>query len=186
MSKYAICCLANEQDFVRLFIYSADFAQQNCSSRNNNFVETNEKSVNNLLKQISKKCIIYSKLPDENLSNYNILIIDVFGILKKLYAYSNIAYVGGGFNRGVHNTLEPAVYGNTTCFGNNIELLDEAIEMVDRKCGFIIKKHSDCFDILRKTFVNKEFKDNLEVRCNNFIKQKYNDSKKIIEVITNV
>ena len=72
-----------------------------------------------------------------NVIDNNILIIDVFGILKHLYKYSKIAYVGGGFGKGVHNTFEPLVYNNTVCYGPNIDLLNEAKEMKESNLSLI-------------------------------------------------
>ena len=61
-----------------------------------------------------------------NINLSNILIVDIVGILADLYKYSSVAYIGGGFSRGVHSVIEPAVYNNFIGFGPNIEMLDEA------------------------------------------------------------
>ena len=42
---------------------------------------------------------------------YKRQIIDCFGLLSSIYRYGEIAYIGGGFGVGIHNTLEAAVYG---------------------------------------------------------------------------
>lgn len=47
----------------------------------------------------------------------NILVVDVLGRLFDLYAYADCAYIGGGFERSVHNTLEPATFGLPLAFG---------------------------------------------------------------------
>ena len=54
------------------------------------------------------------------------MIIDEFGILKKLYKFAKIVYVGGGFNKGVHNILEPIFFGNPVLFGPKFKNFDEA------------------------------------------------------------
>ncbi len=48
---------------------------------------------------------------------YNILIVDTIGWLFDIYHYADACYIGGGFERSVHNTLEPAVFGLPLAFG---------------------------------------------------------------------
>ena len=75
--------------------------------------------INDLKNILLSKYIIYSDKEKDNFIDCNIVIVDVFGILKHIYQYADIAYIGGGFNQGVHNTLEPAVHGNYIFFGPN-------------------------------------------------------------------
>lgn len=81
--------------------------------------------------------ILYSDLRDADndtmtvLTNKNTLIIDTLGILKYLYYYGNLCYVGGGFDSmGVHNVLEPAVYGKPICIGPHYQDYLEAVQLV--------------------------------------------------------
>ena len=62
-----------------------------------------------------------------------ILIIDNIGMLSSLYRYATIAYIGGGFGRGIHNTLEAAVFGCPVCFGPNHQKFQEALDLI--ACG---------------------------------------------------
>jgi len=59
-----------------------------------------------------------------------VLIVDEIGILSSLYKFSKFAYVGGGMgNKGLHNTLEPAVFGIPIIIGKNFRRYPEALEM---------------------------------------------------------
>ena len=53
-----------------------------------------------------KGSILFSEASSNNVSDYHILIIDKVGILSKIYRYADINYIGGGFGKGIHNTLE--------------------------------------------------------------------------------
>lgn len=68
-----------------------------------------------------------------------VLIIDRVGLLNQLYRYAQVAYVGGGFGKGIHNTLEPAVYGIPIFFGPAIGRFREAKEMVAMSTAFIVE-----------------------------------------------
>lgn len=85
--------------------------------------------------------ILYSTI-NENNSNAKVLIIDTIGLLSKLYALADIAYVGGGFGKGIHNTLEPAVWSIPVLFGPHHQNFYEAYELISNNlaksvCDFI-------------------------------------------------
>ncbi len=78
-----------------------------------------------------------SRNPDHP-SSTNILIIDNIGMLSSLYGYGQIAYIGGGFGVGIHNTLEAAAYGIPVIFGPNYQKFQEAKDLLTHGGGFSI------------------------------------------------
>lgn len=50
-------------------------------------------------------------------SPLDILFLDTIGMLASLFRYADFAYVGGAFKDGLHNTMEPAVFGIPIFFG---------------------------------------------------------------------
>ena len=73
------------------------------------------------------------------LDKARILVIDEVGHLSKLYRYGHIAYIGGGFGKGIHNTLEPAVYGLPVLFGPRYERFSEAVDLVRAGAAFPVR-----------------------------------------------
>jgi 3-deoxy-D-manno-octulosonic-acid transferase len=74
----------------------------------------------------------YTKGIDEQNS---ILVLDTIGMLSKIYLYADCAYIGGGFNGGLHNTLEPAVFGAPVIFyGDDKDRYNEVTEL--KKLGY--------------------------------------------------
>ena len=59
-------------------------------------------------------------------------IIDTIGILTKIYNYADVAYVGGGMATGLHNILEPAVFGIPVIIGENYDKFLEAKDLVGK------------------------------------------------------
>lgn len=82
--------------------------------------------------------IKYSEI-NSSRSEHQILIIDNIGILSSLYQYGHIAYIGGGFGAGIHNTLEAAAFGLPVIFGPNYEKFMEARELIGKGAAFTIK-----------------------------------------------
>lgn len=84
-----------------------------------------------------RKCVgcpslLYSELGGQCASaEYRILVVDTVGLLLRLYQYAALAYVGGGFGVGIHNTLEPAAFGVGVVFGPNYPRFREAVGLVD-------------------------------------------------------
>lgn len=103
--------------------------------------------------EIFKNTIRFSMLgeagkPDEKI---NTIIIDNIGILKHLYRYADITYVGGGFGAdGVHNVLEPAVFGKPVIFGPVYEKFLEAADLIERQAAFSV---SDAIDLENKLHI---------------------------------
>jgi|WetSurMetagenome_2_1015567.scaffolds.fasta_scaffold12954_3 3-deoxy-D-manno-octulosonic-acid transferase len=93
------------------------------------------------------KSIRFSLLNDY--SRERIILVDSVGILMALYQYAHIAYVGGSFRQGVHNVLEPAVYGIPVVYGPRHENSQEAQELLRRGGGFLINDQAECYRTLR-------------------------------------
>ncbi|MGJ8547947.1 3-deoxy-D-manno-octulosonic acid transferase [Winogradskyella wichelsiae] len=89
--------------------------------------------ISSLKSQLNVKTICFSELkPEDNLANYNVFILDTIGYLSKVYSYADIAYVGGGAGAtGLHNILEPAVFGIPILIGKNYEKFPEAKSLIN-------------------------------------------------------
>jgi 3-deoxy-D-manno-octulosonic-acid transferase len=85
----------------------------------------------------------YSQLDPDSYIGHNLLkcqslIIDNIGILSSIYQYGEIAYIGGGFGVGIHNTLEAAAFGLPVIFGPNYQRFKEARDLISLQLGFSI------------------------------------------------
>ncbi len=93
----------------------------------------------------------FSQANLDNIKAAKILLIDNIGMLSSLYFYGKIAYIGGGFGAGIHNTLEPMAFGLPVIFGTKYKQFEEARTMVERGGAFSVrneKELNDTFDLL--------------------------------------
>jgi len=90
--------------------------------------EVNDARISALLAQWPGRTVAYSQVTSP--SDADILVIDNIGMLSRIYQYSTITVIGGGFGKGIHNTLEAAVYGQPLLFGPKYEKFDEAKGLV--------------------------------------------------------
>ena len=84
-------------------------------------------------------------------ADYDVLIIDCYGLLSSIYRYADVTYVGGGFGVGIHNVLEAAVWGKPVIFGPNNERFQEAQGLKRFGGGFDIQCAAD-FSVLMDRF----------------------------------
>ena len=93
-----------------------------------------EKSISNVKSLLEKNELTYSLYSEQKPElKTNVLIVDAMGLLSKIYHYASVAYIGGGFNSGIHNILEPAVYLKPVMFygGDDYHKFNEAIDLLN-------------------------------------------------------
>lgn len=103
--------------------------------------EIKKEKIQELEASIQTTVIKYSAATVRNIENSEILIIDNIGMLSSLYQYGKIAYIGGAFGAGLHNTLEPIVFGLPVIFGEKYQKFEEAVYLVQQKGGFSIENY---------------------------------------------
>lgn len=118
----------------------------------------------------------------ENLKNCRILIVDSIGHLAKIYRYADFAYIGGGFGKGIHNTLEAACYGLPVIFGPNHQRFNEAGELIRNNAAFSINSAEDLHATLEKLYVQKKRKTAGE-NARNYVKNNLGASEKILRTL---
>ena len=85
-------------------------------------------------------------------TNKRVLIVDKVGFLLQLYRYGTAAYIGGGFGKaGVHNVLEPAVYGLPCFYGPVYHQFIEAEELV-KQGGAVVTNDPETISLALKQF----------------------------------
>lgn len=102
-----------------------------------------------------KKVVRYTQTTPEEAADADVLIIDCFGLLSSMYNYGDVAYIGGGFGVGIHNTLEAAVWNMTVIFGPNNKKFQEAQGLLKSGGGFEINTYED-FSGLMTSLMNDE------------------------------
>ena len=102
-----------------------------------------------------KKVVRYTQTTPEEAAEADVLIIDCFGLLSSMYNYGDVAYIGGGFGVGIHNTLEAAVWNMPVIFGPNNKKFQEAQGLLKSGGGFEINTYED-FSGLMTSLMNDE------------------------------
>jgi 3-deoxy-D-manno-octulosonic-acid transferase len=103
--------------------------------------EINNESIQNNINQLNVSAKRLAELNKENAASTRVLMVDSIGQLSSLYSYGNIAYIGGGFNAGIHNILEAAVFGLPILFGPEFKKSQEANDLVNYEAAKTITNY---------------------------------------------
>jgi len=93
--------------------------------------EVDSGHITQIMNGLPPEAIRYSDANLESIRKARVLVIDNIGMLSNLYRHADIAMIGGGFGRGIHNTLEAATYGLPILFGPNYERFKEAVDLIN-------------------------------------------------------
>ena len=141
--------------------------------------------INNLKRKYGDNCIKFSDLNNENDFKKNILIIDSIGILKYLYRYADIAYVGGGMgNKGLHNILEPAVFSVPILIGKNFQGFPEAEDLTSLGGVFSVKNSDEFYKCFTELYDSEELRYKSGKVNLKYIIDNVENNKKFIDSLT--
>jgi 3-deoxy-D-manno-octulosonic-acid transferase len=116
--------------------------------------EIHSSHIESIEKLINVPYTLYSKADHADLEETQILIIDNIGMLSSIYKYGQIAYIGGGFGNGIHNTLEAAVYDIPVIFGPNYQRFQEAVELIKAEGAITISEYHELEHVLNNFLSN--------------------------------
>ncbi|RZL17519.1 MAG: 3-deoxy-D-manno-octulosonic acid transferase [Pedobacter sp.] len=105
--------------------------------------EVDDQHIRSISKKFSNN-ILHSQLAlNKESVSIQTLIIDNVGMLSSLYQYGQLAYIGGGFGKGIHNTLEAAAFGLPVIFGPEYHKFQEAKDLLARGAAISITNQQD-------------------------------------------
>lgn len=87
--------------------------------------------------------VLLSSFQPEKNNEARVLILDSIGMLSSVYSQANAVVLGGGFGKGLHNSLEIAVYGIPMAFGPNHRKFQEALDLVKIGAAFPIETYDE-------------------------------------------
>jgi len=143
--------------------------------------EIREDHISRMIRLLKRPVIRFSETESKNCSEADVLIIDNIGMLSSLYYYGNIAYIGGGFGKGIHNILEAAAYGIPVLFGPQYSAFQEALDLVKLEGAFSVKSYKELMNILQQLLDNPEHLKNSGTIAEEYVKSNLGATKSIVE-----
>ncbi len=142
--------------------------------------EINESRLQNWEDRLSGKSIRYSNIEKINPS-HSVLWIDNVGMLAELYQYADIAYVGGGWGSGLHNILEPSVFGCPVLFGPKHRRFPEAQDLIDAGGGFSFQDQAELNQLLEELMSTPEKRREIRQINQSWVRERTGATEKIMQ-----
>ncbi|MDH7911649.1 glycosyltransferase N-terminal domain-containing protein [Winogradskyella sp. SYSU M77433] len=137
--------------------------------------------ISSLKSQIKTKSTCFSEMEKHNLSESNVFILDTIGYLSRAYSYADIAYVGGAAGTtGLHNVLEPAVFGIPIIIGKNYDKFPEAKSLIELGGISSVASSEDFKIVMDKLIQNPEKRETQGDINSNFI---LNNKGAVIQIL---
>lgn len=149
--------------------------------------EVNEKNIKNIENNINKTTKRYSKIKNiDDLHNVSVIIVDSIGLLSKLYRYGKVSYIGGGFGKGIHNTLEAVVYNIPVIFGPNYKKFKEARDLINIKSAFSISNYIEFKSVIDEIISNNNRLNQIKDNTQNYILNSFGATEHIFKRIEKI
>jgi 3-deoxy-D-manno-octulosonic-acid transferase len=138
--------------------------------------------LNSMKELFGDDCVFYSSF--QGTTTARVLVIDNIGMLSSLYSYGEIACIGGGYNKsGIHNVLEPAVFGLPVIMGPEYEKFPEAVAMVKKGFAIPAKDAEQYAHILRNLMTDGEGRAALQSLIRTYIREHAGATAKILALL---
>ena len=148
--------------------------------------EIDESHVSQIKRLFGKMAVCYTEAtPDTDFSDVKVLIVNTMGMLSSLYRYSHIAYIGGGFGKGIHNILEAVVYGTPVCFGPNHSKFQEAKDIIALGGGAVVFSANGFSYIVNNWLSDNALWQKTSDICRQYTQSNIGSAEKIFEIVSN-
>ncbi len=131
--------------------------------------EVDKARVEKLRERIGEVAFFYTNPPVDP-ENYSVMIVDTIGLLSSIYKYGQVAYIGGGFGKGIHNTLEAATYGIPVIFGPNHKKFKEAVDLIACGAGRCVETTTDFEAIINEFRTNDSKLEQSGIAADTYVK----------------
>lgn len=142
-----------------------------------------EEEITRLISKIDKKVVRYTDYKTDDLKHVDVFIIDTIGILTQIYAYADIAYVGGAFKTGLHNILEPATYGTPVVIGPKYSKFQEAKDLVTLGSCIVVNNTEELSATFNRLISDDNYRNELGTKNREFVLKNKDATKVIMDFI---
>ena len=137
--------------------------------------------ISKLEELVKSQGLTYKKYSELKEGDYQVLIVDKMGVLRKFYSIADVTFVGGTLvNIGGHSLLEPLFYRKTPIFGKYLQnVKDISKEVLKREIGYLAENSDEIYENILK--IEKNDLDSKKI--GDFFRENQNVAEKILEKI---
>jgi 3-deoxy-D-manno-octulosonic-acid transferase len=124
--------------------------------------------------------ILFTEIENEVPAGTRAIIVDTIGQLSYLYRFGTLAYIGGGFGKGIHNILEAATYGLPVIFGPAYQKFAEAVELTELGGAFPVGEEEALLFTIRQQLENSELLKTASQIAESFVHERVGATSRIL------
>ena len=136
-----------------------------------------------ILSKLQRNTVRFTQTTPEEAATADCLLIDCFGLLSSIYNYGTVAYIGGGFGVGIHNTLEAAVWNMPVIIGPNNKKFDEAQGLMQAGGCFEIHDAAEFETLMNRFDTDKAFLKDSSEKAGQFVKGQAGATDRILYAV---
>ena len=136
-----------------------------------------------ILSKLQRNTVRFTQTTPEEAATADCLLIDCFGLLSSIYNYGTVAYIGGGFGVGIHNTLEAAVWNMPVIIGPNNKKFEEAQGLMQAGGCFEIHDAAEFETLMDRFDTDKAFLKDSSEKAGQFVKGQAGATDRILYAV---
>jgi 3-deoxy-D-manno-octulosonic-acid transferase len=133
--------------------------------------------------KLQRPSLRLSETNEQSVADKDCLIVNSFGLLSSIYRYGQMAYIGGGFGKGIHNTLEAAVYGIPVIFGPKYHKFKEAKDLIAVGGGLSPANETAFVKLMDNLLAHPELRQSTGAIVSEYVQQNTGVTEKILREI---
>jgi 3-deoxy-D-manno-octulosonic-acid transferase len=133
--------------------------------------EIHPAELDKLMADLQGQAVRFSQAQEATVADYQVLLIDNIGMLSSLYSYGTYAYIGGAFGKGLHNTLEAAVFGLPLFFGPTDSKFQEAKDLVELGVAHPVQNTGELENIFTQLAKDAVQRETIARKAKNYVHQ---------------
>jgi 3-deoxy-D-manno-octulosonic-acid transferase len=142
--------------------------------------------IDSIIALAGSKAVRYSETDMFRIRNARVLVIDEVGFLSHLYCYADIAYIGGGFGKGIHNILEAAAFGCPLVFGPRYQKFGEATDLVGQGGAFAVHNASGLVEKIRELLDDEQLRLTCSGICSGYVSANRGATDRILSRVVSI
>jgi 3-deoxy-D-manno-octulosonic-acid transferase len=121
----------------------------------------------------------------DSMADIDIMILDTMGELGKMFAYADISFIGGSFNKtGGHNPLESIIFSKPVISGPSIHNFKDIYAIIrNAGAGFVVKSEKEFINIADELLNSHAFYNNTAKAGENVFKSQQGALEFVINYI---
>ncbi|MCQ2738831.1 MAG: 3-deoxy-D-manno-octulosonic acid transferase [bacterium] len=118
-------------------------------------------------------------------SAIDVLILDTLGELGKMYAFTDLSFIGGSFNNtGGHNPLESIVFGKPVISGMSIHNFKDIYSIITKAgAGFLVENKEEFYNVANRLLSDKAFYERTANSCSKVFEEQQGALEFVLKIL---